>query len=34
MKVARMVDIHIIDYGMGNLRSIQKGFEKAGARPS
>ncbi len=26
-----MVDIHIIDYGMGNLRSIQKGLQKAGA---
>ncbi|MEW5897617.1 MAG: imidazole glycerol phosphate synthase subunit HisH, partial [Bacillota bacterium] len=22
--------IAIIDYGMGNLRSVQKGFEKAG----
>jgi glutamine amidotransferase len=27
-----MVEICIIDYGMGNLRSIQKGFEKAGAK--
>ena len=26
-----MVDIYIIDYGMGNLRSIQKSFEKVGA---
>jgi len=24
--------ISIIDYGMGNLRSVQKGFEKIGAR--
>ena len=23
--------VHIIDYGMGNLRSVQKGFEKVGA---
>ena len=23
--------IAIIDYGMGNLRSVQKGFEKVGA---
>ena len=27
-----MVEVCIIDYGMGNLRSIQKGFEKAGAK--
>ncbi|MEX2755278.1 MAG: imidazole glycerol phosphate synthase subunit HisH [Candidatus Sigynarchaeota archaeon] len=27
-----MVEICIIDYGMGNLRSIQKGLEKAGAK--
>ncbi|MHA1794310.1 MAG: imidazole glycerol phosphate synthase subunit HisH [Promethearchaeota archaeon] len=27
-----MVDITIIDYGMGNLRSIQKGLEKVGAK--
>ncbi|HOY09114.1 MAG TPA: imidazole glycerol phosphate synthase subunit HisH [Candidatus Omnitrophota bacterium] len=26
------MDITIIDYGMGNLRSVQKAFEKAGAR--
>ena len=26
------MDIAIIDYGMGNLRSVQKAFEKAGAR--
>ncbi|MHA1697764.1 MAG: imidazole glycerol phosphate synthase subunit HisH [Promethearchaeota archaeon] len=26
-----MIEIHIIDYGIGNLRSIQKGLEKAGA---
>lgn len=25
------MEIHIVDYGMGNLRSIQKGLEKAGA---
>ncbi len=26
------MDITIIDYGMGNLRSVQKAFEKSGAR--
>jgi glutamine amidotransferase len=25
--------IAIIDYGLGNLRSIKKGFEKVGAEP-
>lgn len=25
-----MTTIAIIDYGMGNLRSVQKGFEKVG----
>jgi glutamine amidotransferase len=28
-----MPDIAIIDYGVGNLRSVMRGLEKAGARP-
>ena len=28
-----MVAVTIIDYGIGNLRSVQKAFEKAGASP-
>ena len=26
--------IAIVDYGVGNLRSVQKGFEKVGAQAS
>ena len=30
---ARVVDVAIVDYGMGNRRSVEKAFERVGARP-
>jgi glutamine amidotransferase len=32
-KVAAIMKIAIIDYGLGNLRSVMRGLEKAGANP-
>ena len=32
-KVVLIMKIAIIDYGLGNLRSVKRGLEKAGANP-
>ena len=34
LEIAPMQNIVIVDYGMANLRSVQKAFEKVGSRPT